>query len=174
MRGFTFLVLAAVAGIGFTATTPKAEAQVGIDIGVAPECPMATMTLSLMTVLPLATMAQNGLMGTPFAGPWFHGSSDFQGDVNNRLHPDHGYKGPTPKRGEKAEPSKQVDSAHSKEMKLGMDEGTYRRVRNREAGRSAPERFRHRKGVLVFGRRSSKSFSVDSTLTARGRTRSAG
>jgi hypothetical protein len=28
MRGFTFLVVAAVAGIGFTATTPKADAQV--------------------------------------------------------------------------------------------------------------------------------------------------
>jgi len=32
--------------------------------------------------------------------------------VNNRLHPDHGYKGPAPKRGEKAEPSKRVESAH--------------------------------------------------------------
>jgi adenylate kinase len=39
MRGFTFLVLAAVAGIGFTTITPKAEAQVNVEIGVAPDCP---------------------------------------------------------------------------------------------------------------------------------------
>ena len=37
MRGLTFLVLAAVAGIGFTAATPKAEAQVSVNIGVEPE-----------------------------------------------------------------------------------------------------------------------------------------
>jgi hypothetical protein len=39
MRGFTFLVLAAVAAIGVTTYTPKAEAQVTVDIGVAPDCP---------------------------------------------------------------------------------------------------------------------------------------
>src|ERR1035438_1321567 len=39
MRGFSFVVLAAVAGIGLTVTAPKAEAQVGVAIGVAPECP---------------------------------------------------------------------------------------------------------------------------------------
>ena len=45
MRGFTFLVLAAVAGIGFTA-------------------PMVTMMSLLIAVLLLATMVQNGLTGT--------------------------------------------------------------------------------------------------------------
>jgi uncharacterized BrkB/YihY/UPF0761 family membrane protein len=37
--GPVVVVLAAVAGIGFTTSIPKAEAQVSIDIGVAPECP---------------------------------------------------------------------------------------------------------------------------------------
>jgi hypothetical protein len=46
------------------------------------------------------------------AGPWFHGADNFRGNVNNRFHPDHGYKGPMPNRGERAEPSKRVDSAH--------------------------------------------------------------
>jgi hypothetical protein len=36
MRGFTFALLAAVAVIGSTATAPKAEAQVSVNIGVAP------------------------------------------------------------------------------------------------------------------------------------------
>ena len=43
------------------------------------------------------------------AGPWFHGSEDFRGHVNNRYHPDHGYRGATPQRGEKAEPNRRVD-----------------------------------------------------------------
>src|ERR1017187_1914486 len=39
MRAGTFLVLAAIAAIGFTTSTPKAQAQVGVEVGVAPECP---------------------------------------------------------------------------------------------------------------------------------------
>src|SRR5580700_5831519 len=37
MRGITFLLLAA--GIGFTVAAPKAEAQVSVEVGVAPDCP---------------------------------------------------------------------------------------------------------------------------------------
>jgi len=48
------------------------------------------------------------------AGPWFHGSSNFRGKVNNSYHPEHGYKGAMPNRGEKAEPAKRVDAAHFK------------------------------------------------------------
>jgi hypothetical protein len=40
--------------------------------------------------------------------------SNFQGNVDNHLYPEHGYTGPTPKRGEQAEESKRVDSAHFK------------------------------------------------------------
>jgi len=39
MRGFRVLALTAVAGICFTATTPKMEAQVSITIGAEPSCP---------------------------------------------------------------------------------------------------------------------------------------
>ena len=108
MRGFTFLVLAAVAVMGFTATAPRAQAQVSVDVGVAPDCPYG-----YYDVAPYAC-APTGYYGDGFvgAGPWFHGSNDFHGNVDNRLHPEHGYKGPAPKRGEKAEPSKRIDSAH--------------------------------------------------------------
>jgi len=44
------------------------------------------------------------------AGRWFHGDNEFRGHVNNRFHPDHGYRGPTPKAGERADESKRVDS----------------------------------------------------------------
>ena len=39
MRRFELVLLAAVAAIGCTATAPKAEAQVAVEVGVAPDCP---------------------------------------------------------------------------------------------------------------------------------------
>jgi hypothetical protein len=114
MRGFTFVVLAAVAGIGFTGATPKAEAQVNINIGVAPDCPYGYYDTAPYGCAPTGYYGPEWFNGGVFvgAGPWFQGSSDFQGNVNNRLHPEHGYKGPAPKAGEKAEPAKRVDAAH--------------------------------------------------------------
>ena len=47
-------------------------------------------------------------------GPWFHGADNFHGFVDNRFHPDHGYKGPMPRVGEKAEPARRVDAARFK------------------------------------------------------------
>ena len=116
MRGFTFLLVAAVAGIGFTATTPKAVAQVGVDIGVAPDCPYGYYDAAPYNCAPTGYYGPEWFNGADFigAGPWFQGSSDFQGNVDNRLHPANGYKGPMPKRGDKAEPTKRVDSAHFK------------------------------------------------------------
>src|ERR1700683_1285900 len=114
MRGFAFLVLAAVAGFGFVTTTPKAQAQVGVEIGVAPACPYGSYDVAPYNCAPSGSYGPECFSGGGFigVGPWFHGAAGFQGNVNNRLHPDHGYKGPAPKRGEKAEPSKRVDSAH--------------------------------------------------------------
>ena len=116
MRGFTFLVLAAVGGIGLTTTTPKAEAQVSVEVGVAPECPYGYYDVAPYNCAPAGCYGPEWFTGDVFigVGPWFHGSSDFQGHVNNRLHPAHGYKGPLPKPGEKAEPAKRVNSAHFK------------------------------------------------------------
>ena len=113
MRTFAFLVLAA-AGIGFTAATPKAEAQVNVQIGVAPDCPYGYYDSSPYNCAPAGYYGPEWFNGEVFigAGPWFHGANDFYGNVNNRLHPDHGYNGPMPKRGEKGEASKRVDSQH--------------------------------------------------------------
>jgi hypothetical protein len=115
MRGFT-LLLAAVAGIGLVATAPKAQAQVSVDIGVAPDCPYGYYDVAPYTCAPAGYYGPEWFTGGVFigAGPWFHGANEFQGHVNNRFHPDHGYKGPMPQRGEKPEPAKAVDSAHFK------------------------------------------------------------
>jgi len=116
MRGFTLVLLGTVAGIGFMATAPKAEAQVSVDIGVAPDCPYGYYDVAPYACAPAGYYGPEWFTGDVFigAGPWFHGASEFQGHVNNRLHPEHGCKGPVPQRGEKAEPAKRVDSAHFK------------------------------------------------------------
>ena len=125
MRGFKFILLAAVAGIGITASTPNAQAQVGVsvDIGAAPECPYGYYDVAPYNCAPAGYYGPEWFNGGVFvgAGPWFHGDDHFHGNVNNKFHPDHGYKGALPQRGEKAEESKRVDAAHFKgnEMRDG-------------------------------------------------------
>jgi hypothetical protein len=123
MRKFTLVLLAAVAVIGSTATAPKAEAQVSVNIGVAPDCPYGYYDVAPYACAPAGYYGPEWFSGGVFigAGPWFHGSGEFRGHVNNRFHPDHGYKGPVPERGEKAVPEKRVDTAHFKgnEMRDG-------------------------------------------------------
>ena len=109
MRGFAFLVLAA-AGSCLTAAIPTAEAQVL----AAPECPYGYYDAAPYNCAPSGYYGPEWFTGNAFvgAGPWFHGSNSFRGNVNNALHPDNGYKGPMPARGEKAVASKRVDAAH--------------------------------------------------------------
>jgi hypothetical protein len=116
MRGLNFLLLAAVAGGCFTAAIPRAEAQVSVNIGVAPECPYGYYDEAPYGCAPAGYYGPEWFSGGVFigAGPWFHGGGDFRGHVNNAFHPAHGYAGPLPNRGERAEPAKRVDSAHFK------------------------------------------------------------
>jgi hypothetical protein len=125
MRGFTFLVVAAVAAIGITVTAPTAQAQVGVgvDIGVAPDCPYGYYDVAPYACAPAGYYGPEWFNGGVFigAGPWFHGPEHFTGYVDNHFHPDHGYKGAMPARGEKAVDAKRVDAAHFKgnEMRDG-------------------------------------------------------
>ena len=112
MNIFKGLALVAVAGVCFTVATPKASAQeVRLEIGAAPECPYGYYDTVPYGCAPYGYYGSEWFSGGVFigAGPWFHGSENFQGHVNNRYHPDHGYRGATPQRGERAEPSRRVD-----------------------------------------------------------------
>jgi hypothetical protein len=111
MRGSIFLMLVGCAAIGLTVTTPKAEAQVSVEVGPAPECPYGYYDAPPYACAPYGYYGPEWFTGGVFigVGPWFHGPAEFRGHVNNRLHPEHGYKGPTPQRGEKPEPSKRLD-----------------------------------------------------------------
>lgn len=116
MREFNFLAMAAVTAICLTAGLPKAQAQFSINIGVAPECPYGYYDVAPYNCAPSGYYGPEWFSGDVFvgAGPWFHGSSNFRGNVNNGFHPDHGYKGAIPNRGEKAEPAKRVNKASFK------------------------------------------------------------
>lgn len=113
MNKFKFLALAVVAGICFTTAAPRAKAQVsvGVDIGAAPDCPYGYYDAPPYACAPYGYYGPQWFTSGVFigAGPWFHGPADFHGEVNNRFHPDHGYKGPMPSRGDKPEPSKRPD-----------------------------------------------------------------
>src|SRR5579864_7263375 len=116
MRGFQFLVLAAVVAACLAATGSKAQAQLGINVGEAPECPYGYYDVAPYSCAPSGYYGPEWFSGDVFigAGPWFHGPGEFRGHVNNAYHPEHGYKGPLPSRGEKAEPAKRVDKGHFK------------------------------------------------------------
>jgi hypothetical protein len=123
MRGFAVLILASVAAIGFTTTAPKAAAQVSVDIGVAPDCPYGYYDVAPYACAPAGYYGPEWFSGGVFigAGPWFHGPANFRGHVNNKFHPEHGYKGPMPARGEKPVEEKRVTAEHFKgnEMRDG-------------------------------------------------------
>lgn len=114
MSGPRFLVLAAVAGSCFAALAPRAEAQMAMSVGVAPQCPYGYYDAAPYSCAPSGYYGPEWFSGNVFigAGPWFHGAYDFRGNVNNAYHPEHGYKGAMPNRGEKADQAKRVDSAH--------------------------------------------------------------
>ncbi len=110
------LILIAAAGVGFMAAD-RGKAQVAVEVGVAPVCPYGYYSTPPYTCAPYGYYGPEWFVGGVFigAGPWFHGPANFHGKVNNRLHPDHGYKGPTPQRGEKADAAHPVNKiAHFK------------------------------------------------------------
>jgi hypothetical protein len=105
MQGFKFLTLTAVAGLCFAASAPKAQAQVSVEIGAAPECPYGYFEAAPYGCAPYGYYGPSWFTSGVFigAGPWFHGATNFKGHVDNHYNPEHGYKGAMPERGEKAE-----------------------------------------------------------------------
>jgi hypothetical protein len=112
----TFIALAAVAAIGFTALTPRPQAQVSIEIGAAPNCPYGYYDYTPFSCAPYGYYGPEWFNGGVFigAGKWFHGPSGFHGKVDNRYDPQHGYTGASPKQGEAADPKRGVAPAKFK------------------------------------------------------------
>lgn len=114
MRIFAVVLMAAALGVGLTATAPKAAAQVGVEVGIAPDCPYGYYDVPPYACAPPGYYGPEWFVGGVFigAGPWFHGPAHFHGYVNNNFHPAHGYKGPMPHRRDKPVESRRVDAAH--------------------------------------------------------------
>jgi len=100
------LAAAAVfAALGFaSATKSQAQAAVEVNVGNAPVCPYGYYDYAPYNCVPDGYYGPEWFSAGLFlgAGPWFHGPSDFQGQVDNTYDPQHGYSGDTPKRGDKA------------------------------------------------------------------------
>ncbi len=100
MRGLRFLVLAAVAAFCFTVTAPRAAAQIAVSVGIEPGCPYGYYDAAPYgRALLRATTVQNGLTEaySSALARGFMAREDFRGHVNNRYHPEHGYRGPAPR-----------------------------------------------------------------------------
>ena len=112
MRIALFILTVAM-GIGLlVAPTPKAEAQVAV--GIEPVCPYGYYDVPPYDCAPPGYYGPEWFNGEAFigVGPWFHGHDGFRGYVDNRFHPEHGYRGPYPRRGERAEASRRVNREH--------------------------------------------------------------
>jgi hypothetical protein len=116
MRSFKFLALAAIAGICFTATPSTSEAQININIGVAPSCPYGYYDVAPYNCAPSGYYGPEWFNRGAFigAGHWFHGPANFHGHVDNHFDQQRGYRGPIPNRGQRAEPTKRVNASHFK------------------------------------------------------------
>ena len=104
MNKFMFLAFAAAAALIITAGTPQAQAQIGISIGVEPACPYGYYDSAPYGCAPYGYYGPEWFHGRTFigVGPWFHGSNEFRGHVNNNFDPYHGYNGRAPNYGERA------------------------------------------------------------------------
>jgi len=113
MNRLKYIALAAVVGFCLTVTAPKVQAQVsvGVNIGGAPARPYGYYDAAPYACAPYGYYGPEWFTGGVFigAGSYFNGPANFRGQVNNRFHPDHGYKGPAPNVGDKPEPSKRLD-----------------------------------------------------------------
>src|SRR5271169_484174 len=104
MKKFKLLALIAFAIACFSVITPRTQAQVAVEVGAPPVCPYGYYDVAPYNCAPYGYYGPEWFSGGVFigVGPWFHSADRFAGHVNNRFHPDHGYNGPFPARGEAA------------------------------------------------------------------------
>ena len=109
-RPFILVALVMAVGIFLSAKAPALRAQ-SCETAAAPDCPYGYYDAAPYTCAPFGYYGPEWFPSSIFvgAGPWFNGADNFKGAVDNRLDPQHGYKGPNPNRGEKRDASKQPD-----------------------------------------------------------------
>ena len=113
MRTFAVALMMTGLAIGITTTAPKASAQIGVQVGVAPDCPYGYYDVPPYTCAPPGYYGPEWYTGGVFigAGPWFHGPEHFRGHVDNRFDRDH-YHGQFPHRGDRRDEHHRDDRDH--------------------------------------------------------------
>lgn len=122
MKALKLLAVAAVAAMFFAGATSKTQAQVAVEVGPAPDCPYGYYDVAPYDCAPYGYYGPEWFTGGVFigVGPWFHGPEGFHGHVNNHYHPEHGYHGAKPARGEHAtRPVDHVEHFKGNEMRDG-------------------------------------------------------
>jgi len=118
MKKFKLFALSLVAaGVLFLGgAKSQAQISVGVDIGPAPDCPYGYYDVPPYDCAPYGYYGPEWFNGGVFigVGPWFHGPDHFRGHVDNHFHPDHGYHGGFPARGEHRTPEHMSPPAHFK------------------------------------------------------------
>jgi len=122
MRSLVVSLVVAAFSFSLSACGPK-YVQVGASVGPSPACPYGYFDAPPYNCAPFGYYGPEWFVGGTFvgAGPWFHGDRRFRGAVDNRFHPEHGYRGPLPARGTRAEAGRRPDGAnfHGNEMRDG-------------------------------------------------------
>jgi hypothetical protein len=80
--------------------------------GPPPECPYGYYDYAPYDCAPYGYYGPEWFASGIFigAGPWHRGPVGFRGYVDNRFDPHYGYRGPVPRRGERA--ANRIDSSH--------------------------------------------------------------
>jgi hypothetical protein len=104
MNKYIILAFATAAALFISVGTPQAKAQIDISVGVEPACPYGYYDYAPYGCPPYGYYGPEWFHGRVFigVGPWFHGSNEFRGHVNNSFDPNHGYNDRVPVYGERA------------------------------------------------------------------------
>jgi len=99
----SMFALAGFVAVFIAIGSPKVEAQLSINIGIAPTCPYGYYDYTPYGCAPYGYYGPEWFRHGAFigVGPWFQGSANFHGHVNNSFDPQHGYSGRRPENGER-------------------------------------------------------------------------
>jgi hypothetical protein len=114
MKKFVFAFTAAFALLLFT-PAPKAQAQLGIEVGVEPACPYGYYGYAPYQCAPYGYYSDDWFNGGVFigAGRWYRGRRGYYGHVNRGFDPRYGYRGSFPDHGGYHEPDDHFQSFQS-------------------------------------------------------------
>jgi hypothetical protein len=124
MHALKILAATTVAAFSFAVAAPTSQAQISVNIGPAPVCPYGYYDVAPYNCAPYGYYGPEWFSSGVFigAGPWFHGPDHFYGHVDNHFHPEHGYHGPYPGRGEAPRADfhpEHMENFHGNEMRDG-------------------------------------------------------